>query len=103
MLRWVSMCTLPKELLALPIVTIIRIQLSFKSLKLDLSCPIFCKLPFFKTLKYIRLKQKESKWGINVEQLFHGGGVIWEGDNNLVLTILHCTHENYEPNSAQCA
>jgi len=83
------MCALPRS-------AIIWIQLSFKSLKLDLSWLRFCKLHYLKTLKYIRLKQKESKWGINVEQLWHEGGVIWESNSNLVLTILHCTHENYD-------
>ncbi len=81
---------------ALPRAAIIWIQLSFKSLKLDLSWLRFCKLQCLKTLKYIRLKQKESKWGINVEQLWHEDGVIWESNSNLVLTILHCTHENYD-------
>ncbi len=103
MLKRVSMCTLPRELLALLMATIIWIQLYFKSLKLDLSWPRLSKYPLFKTLKYIRLKQKESKWGINVEQLWHEGGVIWESDNNLILTILYCTCKNYEPNNAQCA
>jgi len=31
-----------------------------------------------------------------MEQLWHEGGVIWESDSNLVLTILHCTHKNYD-------
>jgi hypothetical protein len=54
------------------------------------------QIALLQNIKYRRLKQKESKWGINVEQLWHEGGVIWESDSNLVLTILHCTHENYD-------